>query len=279
MPRTATTFLFQRFQEHPSIFCPYRKETSFFTGNYGRGIGWYHWLYKGMGENQIGADVSPSYFLEDRAIDRIRDHAPGARVILGVRKPSEWALSWYTQVRTHLWAGTLDLEEFLTGYRYRDAQGEIWQDLRHGFVNARIAQYRQAFGDALLIYRYAAVRQSPLEVMNGIEDFLEVPRFFTDANFRTDAVNAASRRNIGLVTHLASRERFVEALGRTLPRSAVQAGRNLFVRFGTSAERPAPPEFTSAERSLVAEIFAEDDELFEQQFAEHPLTRGPDGRG
>ena len=80
MPRTATTFLFQRFQDHPSIFCPYRKETSFFGGNYGRGEAWYHKLYAEMTAEQIGADVSPSYFLESSAIERIQRHAPGAPI-------------------------------------------------------------------------------------------------------------------------------------------------------------------------------------------------------
>jgi hypothetical protein len=46
MPRTATTFLYQRFQEHPEIFCPYRKETNFFSVNYAKGGAWYRDLFR-----------------------------------------------------------------------------------------------------------------------------------------------------------------------------------------------------------------------------------------
>ena len=107
MPRTATTFLYQRFQEHPAIFCPYRKETNFFSVNYQKGPAWYRGLYSDMADGQISADVSPVYFLDEQAIDRIGAFEPDTPVILGVRPASEWALSWYTQVlSSHVGAET-----------------------------------------------------------------------------------------------------------------------------------------------------------------------------
>ncbi len=266
MPRTATTYLFQRFQEHPGIFCPYRKETSFFAGNYGRGLAWYHGLYADMPQGQIGADVSPSYFLEPRAIDRIRRHAPDSRVILGVRKPSDWALSWFAQVRSHRWSGELDLEAFLTGYRVRIGRGEVRQDLRDGYVADMVSRYQEAFGDALLIYSHEALRHEPLRVLHAIEDFLGLQRHFTPSNLQTNIVNAANRRNVGLITYLASREGFVDTVGRLLPRRLVHAGRNLFFGFGKASGRPAAATFTEEQRALVGNFFADEDRIFEERF-------------
>ena len=98
MPRTATTFLYQRFQEHPAIFCPYRKESYYFSVNYHKGPDWYGDLFSDIGDEQIGADVTPAYFLDESAISRILEHDAQMPVVLGVRQPSDWALSWYTQV-------------------------------------------------------------------------------------------------------------------------------------------------------------------------------------
>ncbi len=276
MPRTATTFLFQRFQEHPAIFCPYRKETNFFSVNYHRGIDWYQGLYAGMSPGQIGADVSPSYFLEQGSLARILKDAPDARVILGIRQPSDWAFSWYAQVATHHWRNKPDLEEFLTGYPYRFGGGKIWQDLRNGYVSKTIDRYCQAFGGSLLLYRYEAIRTDPLTVLNGIEDFLGIPRHFDPSNLRTDFVNAGTRRNLGLFTQLVSKEIFVDTVGRLLPRKLVQAGRNLYVRLGTSADAPRTRSFTEHETALVQEVFAGDDNAIEERFSGRSVLLGTD---
>jgi hypothetical protein len=63
MPRCATTFLYHNLQKHPSVFCPFRKETNYFSVNYHKGIDWYRHLYREIRPGQIGADVSPSYLL------------------------------------------------------------------------------------------------------------------------------------------------------------------------------------------------------------------------
>jgi hypothetical protein len=274
MPRTATTFLYQRFQEHPSIFCPYRKETMYFSVNYERGPAWFRSLYDGMAPGQIGADVSPAYFLDERVIDRILRVDPVPRVILGVRTASEWALSWYTHVLTHHWRHPPSLEAFLTGYRYEITAGEIWQDLRGGFVRRMIEGYREAFGNGLLIYHHRALKSDPLSVVNAIERFVGVPEHFSEENFRNQVVNAGTRRNVSLATYLLSREQFVASVGRLLPRRLVQAGRNAFVALGAGKRRVEPPSFTADEVALATAIFSEDDAWIASQFEDAPLQLG-----
>ena len=277
MPRTATTFLYQRFQEHPHIFCPYRKETNFFCVNYHRGFQWYRGLYADMPNGYVAADVSPAYFLDGSAVDRMKALGKDLRVILGLREPSSWSLSWYTQVMSSLGGTKPSLEKFLTGYSLQIGGGHIWQDFRDGFVRRMIKQYREAFGDRLLIYCYDELNSDPLGVLNSIEHFIGVPKHFTSDNFRNEIVNAGTRRNIGLIANLLSREAFVDVIGRLVPRSFVQVARNAYVGIGTSKTPPPPPSFTPEERELVARMFAEDDQWVSDLFVTSPIQLGASG--
>ena len=274
MPRTATTFLYQRFQEHPAIFCPYRKETNFFSVNYHRGIDWYRELYAEMGDSQTGVDVSPVYFLDEQAIDRILSFESNTPVVLGVRAASEWALSWYTQVLSSHVGAKPSFEEFVTGYNLKIGGGKIWQDFRNGFVSRMISRYRVSIGDNLLLYHFRALRESPLELINSIESFVGVPQHFSEDNFKSEIVNAGTRRNIGFITYLLSREKFVDFVGRAIPRRLVQAARNFHVSLGTRKETVERPSFSDGEIALAKEIFAEDDHWIESQFSGSSISLG-----
>jgi len=274
MPRTATTFLYQRFQEHPAIFCPYRKETNFFSVNYHRGIDWYRELYADMVDSQTGVDVSPVYFLDEQAIDRILAFKPGTPVVLGVRAASEWALSWYTQVLSAHVGAKPSFEEFVTGYKLEIGGGEIWQDFRNGFVSRMIGRYRDSIGDNLLLYHFRALRESPLELINSIESFVGVQQYFSDDNLTSEIVNAGTRRNVGFISHLLSREKFVDFVGRAVPRRLTQAARNVYVALGTNRNIPERPTFTDEEVALAKDIFAEDDHWIESLFAESSIQLG-----
>ncbi|MDH3275217.1 MAG: sulfotransferase domain-containing protein [Gammaproteobacteria bacterium] len=277
MPRTATTFLYQRFQEHPAIFCPYRKETNFFSVNYHKGPAWYRKLYDDMADGQIGADVSPAYFLDELAIDRIHAFEPRTPVILGVRPASEWALSWYTQVLSNHLGAKPSFEEFVTGYTLRISGGDIWQDFRNGFVRRMIDRYRDDFGDNILLYHYRALREDPLALINGIESFLGVPQQFSEDNLTNEIVNAGTRRNIGFIAYLLSQEKFVDFVGRLVPRQLVQAARNAYVSLGTTKGMAERPSFTEEEIAFTKQIFAEDDRWIETLFAESSIQLGSSG--
>ena len=111
-------------------------------------------------------------------------------------------------------------------------------------------------------------------MINSIEDFIGIPRYFNEANFRNDIVNAGTRRNIGLATYLLSRERFVDTIGRLVPRRLVQAARNVYVAMGTSKKAPSSPTFTDEELALSRQIFSEDDSWIESLFADAKIQLG-----
>ena len=235
--------------------------------NFHKGLDWYDKLYADMPDGHIGADVSPVYFLDEDAIERIRTHEVESPIILGVRPASEWALSWYTQVLSNHIGAKPSFEEFVTGYSYQISGGEIWQDFRNGFVQQMIERYQDAFGDRLLLYHFRALREDPLGLINSIEEFVGIQKYFSENNLKYEIVNAGARRNIGLIAYLLGREGFVESIGRILPRQMVQAARNVYVKLGATKKNIENSSFTDEEIRLAKKIFAEDDRWIEEKFA------------
>lgn len=273
MPRCATTFLYHNLQRHPAIFCPYRKETNYFSVNYGRGIDWYRRLYRGIGPSQVGADVSPSYFLHDGAVQRMRAYRPTIAVVLGVRTPSEWALSLYSQLLTHVSRGP-SFAQFIAGYPYPIAGRTVEVELGGGGVTSRLERYRSAFGDGLLLYDYALLARDSLAVLRGIERFVGLPGYFTERNVDNTIINAGNRRNVGAVTYILSREWLISTLGRLLPRRALQGMRRAFDKAGGRGERLSPRVYTPENVGIAREAFAEDDRKVAQMFVEFGLQLG-----
>jgi hypothetical protein len=227
-----------------------------------------------MKNTQVGADVSPVYFLDTQAIDRIRTYDDQIPLILGVRPASDWALSWYTQVLSNHIGPKPSFEEFVTHYLLRISGGEILQDFRNGFVRRMIEDYMEHFGDNLLLYHYRALREDPLALINSIEDFLGISRYFSRHNLKNEIVNAGTRRNIGFIAYLLSQEKFVDWVGRLVPRRMTQAARNLYVRIGTSDEPAKKPAFSDEEVALSKEMFSEDDLWIESLFADKAIQVG-----
>lgn len=267
MPRCGTTFLYYKLQDHPSIFVPFRKETNYFATNHKKGVEWYRSLYKDMDRGQIGADISPYYFLHDKAIERIRAFDPGMRVILGVRDPAEFALSLYTQALSHTY-GVPSFKEFLLNYTWRLGGGEIPMSLTGDFVTRRIEEYRSVFGENLMLFDYRLLKRDPLAVLQAIESFLELSAHFNESNFENVVINAGNRKNIKFLSYLLSSEYLISALEILLPRRLVVSMRNSFDK-ASEAKKAGPvkayspndirlaEEFFSTERADIKDLFAD----------------------
>ena len=97
MPRGGTTTLYHIFDNHPGFFTPFRKETAYFSLNFYKGEKWYKGLYAGCPDGVPGLDISPQYFVDLRAIERIKALMPNAKVVLSVRDPVDWIKSSFFQ--------------------------------------------------------------------------------------------------------------------------------------------------------------------------------------
>ena len=90
--KCATTWIADVLGGHPDIFVPERKELDFFSHHYNRGFAWYRRFFEEAGEAIMG-EVSPSYFTDLAAAERIRAAFPEMRLVLALRDPVERAFS------------------------------------------------------------------------------------------------------------------------------------------------------------------------------------------
>jgi hypothetical protein len=86
--RTASSWLDRALRSHPKLCFPeHVKETFFFDRHYDRGIDWYLNLFEPVSDDQLLAEVGPTYFESPQALERIKQHNPEARILITVRNP------------------------------------------------------------------------------------------------------------------------------------------------------------------------------------------------
>jgi hypothetical protein len=224
MPRAGTTYVYDAMVAHPSIFLPYRKEISFFSSNFSRGESWYNSFFKGSLPGQICADISPDYFLHPESAARILRGGGTQKVILAIRDPASWSVSFHRHLRTFQW-NVPTFPEFLDSHQlpnnhilafcHRDPTAKF--SISSSFIQRRIELYRSLFGCNLLLYSFEIFKAQPLRVLQAIERFLGLKQAFKPWNLPRGAINSSQRRNIKLLSYLFSREELIAAARRLIP--------------------------------------------------------------
>ena len=118
MPRGSTTYLYHNLNKHPNIFCPFRKEVNYFNANFKKGLNWYNSLFEEQRDDQASVDVSPPCFMDPDSDQRIKDYNPNMKVLLIIRDPEEWALSFYHQFASFNY-NMMPFSEFVKGYDFK----------------------------------------------------------------------------------------------------------------------------------------------------------------
>lgn len=95
-PKCGTTTLAQWWHEQPRGFTAPEKEVGFFTVEWWRGVDWYRGRFTGLTGDQVGCDASPGYLYEPRALDRIAQLLPSARLAVVLREPVARVWSHWT---------------------------------------------------------------------------------------------------------------------------------------------------------------------------------------
>jgi hypothetical protein len=271
MPRAGTTFLYHNLQKHPELFLPFRKETNYFSVGYDNGADWYADLYTDRQPNQVGLDISPAYFMDPEAVPRIQAHGGDVRVIVCVRDPVSWVLSFYNQVRSVAF-DIPPFEEYIHNFSWPIGGKRVPLRLSDGFLQRSVAAHQEAFGDRLLIYSFEQFSDDRLGTMKHIERFLGVSDFFAAENFEDKVINAGNRRHSRLLNALLSQEKLVAAIGKLVPRQAVQVVRGIFERASKPTESVDPE--ADARRALAEEAFADDTRFVEALFSDSPCLLG-----
>ena len=241
MPRGATTFLYHNLQKHPTVYLPFRKETNYFVVNYSRGINWYLGLYRDMRADQIGGDISPLCFMSPGSAERINEFRNDMKVILSIRDPVEWVLSFYSQFRSFTF-GMASFEDFIDGYTMSIGKYKIHLEFRNNKVLRTIEEFQKIFKDNLLIFKYDLLKKNPLSVLKLIENFLNLDSHFDKDNFDNFVINASGRGNNKLIEYLLSRESIITFMQRMLPHRLVRVARGYYNLQTTDRRKEGYPE-------------------------------------
>jgi hypothetical protein len=278
MPRTGTTYLYHALAKHPGIHVPYRKESHYFSVNYAKGHAWFASLYEGITPDRIGADINPMYYLDPAAIDRLLAYDPGVKVILGVREPTDFAISLYGNMVAH----GLKVPPILDVVQDFDwpltPETSLRFSLAGGFMQRRIAELQARFGANLMLYDFAAFDRSPLPVLQAMERFLGLPPFFGPDNWENIRINASGRRNLFLLNSLIANQKVLDALYAIVPRAWVTRARRAYERLSvrrggreTAQSNAGIRSITDDERRALDRLFETDARCYRELFAAGPV--------
>lgn len=281
MPRTGTTYLYHNLSKHPSIFIPCRKESLFFTVNYVKGIDWFHSLYKGVAEEQLAADINPVYYLDPRSEQRILDYDSNTKLVLGVRDPTNFVISFYGNLLAH-GVKVPSIVEWVQDFNWSLSTHE---SLEFSFIDLpmrrRIADLRETFSDRILLYDYEHFKDKPLSVLQAIERFLEIPSFFTDVNVSKTKINASGRRNPLFLNVLLAKPKFLETVYRIIPNRGIRFCKIMYDRMiarGNYATEHATTHksniLSEEERDTLKDLFVQDTAYYCKLFEVSPFVLG-----
>jgi hypothetical protein len=91
--KCASTWVHKILDDHPEIFVSDPKELDFFSHNYDRGYLWYERHFSKAGTARAVGEVSPSYFCDPSAPDRVERYHPETKIVLILRDPVQRAFS------------------------------------------------------------------------------------------------------------------------------------------------------------------------------------------
>ena len=95
-PKCASTSLFFYLGQHPEIYTSKVKETRFFSLHYSKGIKFYEEYFNEAGpQHKALGEATPTYSFLPFVADRIKQHIPGAKLILCFRNPMDRTFSSY----------------------------------------------------------------------------------------------------------------------------------------------------------------------------------------
>jgi len=277
MPRSGTTFLYHNLGQHPSIFLPFVKEVDYFSFNYYLGLDWYLGLFREMRADHIGFDISPSYFCDKLAIERIKKFNSDIKVILAIRNPVEFALSWYAHFNTFVWRMP-PFEKFIRCFVLKRGAAQLDLDLLNNTVVKILEAYRREFRDNLLFYSFDLFKREPLFVLQAIERFVGLPHYFEEKNFKNIVINAGRRKKIKMFSYVQTLLKWKGAfwvINVPFMRKIVRLARNVVDTISVNSYKGSNIQAFPADHMRIAEeAFADQRDAISEVFAKSKMQLG-----
>jgi len=274
MGRSGSTTLYHQLQQHPGAALPFRKETFYFSANYDRGVDWFLDLFKDAKPGQVGFDISPEYFLQERAAERILDFDPETKAILSVREPVSWALSMYNQ-RSGTQIQMPPFEKFIHEYDLPVGGTITRVRFSDNLTSRMIEHYRSAFGRNLLLWDFDAFARDPLAVCQAIERFAGLPPCFTPSTFQNVVLNASNRRHNTALYSFLNDERVVTLMQKIVPKALLTRARAAYY-LAVRKDEPSDPRqrHTPEHIRLAEQVFGEERARVKAIFSGQPIQLG-----
>ncbi|OUS01646.1 hypothetical protein A9Q86_07710 [Flavobacteriales bacterium 33_180_T64] len=187
--KSATTSLYNWLSQHPNVCGPSSiKDYPFFItcwDNFDEESKMLdkEYLDSGYSNQKIVLHGSVQYMFEEKAIDRIFEFDPNAKLICTLRDPTERAISAHKyfkklNLETKSLKQALDLdEEFLNGTLQ---QRHDFTYKSHGLYAKQLEYVFKKFNkDQVLVFLYEDIRDNPVDVIEKAHNFLEIDDSFS----------------------------------------------------------------------------------------------------
>jgi hypothetical protein len=218
--RSGTTSVAQALAEHPDVFMPPGKEIHFFDQRFDLGVEWYRARFAGArGQAAIG-EATPRYMYDPRAVARMADVIPDARLVAILRNPVDRAYSHWQHERARgredlPFAGAVDAEPHRL--ESEDAiRASHFAYLDRGRYLGQLRRVCRHFPrEALHVVIFERFRESPEPAYAALCRFLGVDEGFRPGDLRRAWNPSYGRRSerLGRIAGRAPR-----AVGRVLSR-------------------------------------------------------------
>lgn len=220
--KCGTTTLHHHLRAHPGLFLPERKEPKFFAFDgrkpdySGRGdeaanrdvvteVNDYQRLFLECAAGQVAGEVSPVYLYEPRALERVRERIPSAKIIAILRQPAERAFSsWLHLVRTGRETEMDFRKALLEEDRLRgQSRALLWHYADAGYYHRQLQPWFEAFPrERIQVHLQEDLNADPARVMSALYEFLGVDPDFTPA--------VEERHNVSHLRRRGALARFIE---------------------------------------------------------------------
>lgn len=280
-PKAGTTALHGALAQHPQLFMSPVKEPKFFLcdgppptqGGPGDAHSYREWIWRRDDYERLFAaapagtlkgESTPLYLADPRAVERIHDAVPEARIIVILRDPVDRAYSNWA----HLWADGLEPIDSFTAAcaeeerRKQAGWAPFWHYREIGLYGRQLSHLYSVFPrEQVLVLRYMWLVEEPRRTLDTVCRFLGVEEGLLDE---------APAQNVGTYVPPTRITRLLQATMR----AGAAVGRHFPPKLWRKVSIPllyllqrAPehrPELAPEDRAYLLDYFAEDITVLEE---------------
>ena len=232
----------------------------------------YHALFDGVTSETAVGEASHSYLYQPQAAQRIRNYAPGMKLIAILRNPAERAFSHYRQMVRDGREPIPDFTQALKQERAR-VRDHWWPDFHYvqiGLYHKQLQRYFELFPqNQIKIYLYEDLNSNPSGVLQDAFRFLGVENtFIPEATARYNASGIPKNKSLHLILQKLRRVR--PAVRRMVSEAQYQR----LLRLGSNLHNRnlATSRLSSEVRRRVIEDYFREDVLNLQRLLQRDLS-------